>query len=229
MEGLTTIHLGGKLGQLFGKRWDLQVSSPAEAIRAIDVNLKGKLKEYLFKQGKSKFYKIGVGAKDALIEEKEITHRSGRSAIYITPVAKGKNSGVGKIFAAIAIAAVTYFTFGVGGAFANAAIATAGYSVAASLALGGVLQLLTPTPNFNNNAQGDSRGSNLFNGNASVITQGGSVGLVYGRALVTPMPISISFTNTDQIKADAGTITNYTVQPTNGGLIQFVPVTTPEN
>ena len=94
------------------------------------------------------------------------------------------------------------------------------------MVLGGITQLLTPAPNFNNNAEGESRGSNLFGGNASTITQGGGVGLVYGRALVTPMPVSISFDNTDQIKPDAaGTVTYCEkVSGTDGDLVQYVPV-----
>lgn len=224
MEGLTTIHLGGKLGQLFGKRWDLMVSSPAEAIRAIDVNLKGKLRAYLTKQGNSKFYKVGVGKKDCLVGKEELSNRSGRSDIYITPTAKGRSSGVGKILAAVALVIVAiYAPFALPGL--TVAQTTAGlYMVAASLAIGGVVQLLTPTPNFNQNAQGDSRGSNLFQGNSAAVSQGGGVGLVYGRALVTPMPVSISFDNTDQIKPDqAGTTTYCETYPGDGSLIQYTP------
>lgn len=228
MEGLTTIHLGGKLGQLFGKEWRLQVSSPAEAIRAIDVNVKGELKKYLFKQGKSKFYKIGVGSKTSLIGEKELANRSGRSDIYIMPTIQGKNSGLGKILAAVAIVAVTWwnpFSFAAGSTWF-----TVGYSTAASLAIGGVVQLLTPAPNFNNNSQGESRGSNLFNGNASVATQGGAVGLVYGRALVTPMPISIAFDNEDQIKSDAAGTTEYnTTYDPSTGVVQYPVATSQAN
>lgn len=224
MQGLTTIHLGGKLGQLFGKRWDLMVASPAEAIRAIDVNLKGELRKYLLKQGKTKFYKIGVGKKDALIGEKELGNRSGNSAIYISPVAKGRSSGFGKILAAVAIVAVTWWNpFGFA---ATSAWFAAGYSAAASLAIGGVVQLLTPTPNFNNNNQGDSRGdgSTFFQGGATAISQGGAIGLVYGRALVTPMPISISTNNTDRSKPDVAGVIDYCTTTDENGLVQYPPL-----
>ena len=229
MEGLTTIHLGGKLGQLFGKRWDLQVSSPAEAIRAIDVNLKGELKKYLFKQGHSKFYKIGVGKKDALIGKEELHNRSGRSAIYIIPVAKGRSSGVGKILAGVAIIAAIALSggFAAGGwALASggglSGWGTVAVGMSASMILGGVTQLLTPTPNFNQNSQGDSRGSNLFNGNAAAISQGGAVGLIYGRALVTPMPISVSFENQDQIKPDNSDPGRFCIKEDENGSVQYV-------
>jgi len=61
---MTTIHLGGKLGKLFGKKWELLVSSPAEAVHAIDVNTGGAFKRYLAKDGQKKFYKVAVGKKD---------------------------------------------------------------------------------------------------------------------------------------------------------------------
>jgi hypothetical protein len=102
-------------------------------------------------------------------------------------------------------------------------------TAAASLAIGGITQMLTPTPNFNNNAEGDSRGSNLFGGNASAISQGGAVGLVYGRALVTPMPVSISFDNKDQsIQVGAGVI-RYERKALPGGGYQYKPIPFDQN
>ena len=226
MSGLTTIHLGGKLGQLFGKKWELMVSSPAEAIRAIDVNLKGKLRAFLSAQGTNKFYKIAIGRKDALLSSEELKNRSGQSAIYIMPVAKGQNSGLGKILTAVALVALVIANpaniFLVKGALT--VWGTVAATAAASLAIGGITQLLTPTPNFNNNTEGDSRGSNLFGGNAAAVTQGGAVGLVYGRALVTPMPVSISFDNKDQpIQVGAGVI-RYERKALKGGGYQYKPI-----
>lgn len=238
MEGLTTIHLGGKLGQLFGKKWELMVSSPAEAIRAIDINLKGKLRAYLSKEGAKKFYKIGVGKKDCLIGKEELHNRSGSSSIYVAPVAKGKSSGLGKVLIGIAIIASIALTGGfAAGGWAMAAsggglgiFGTALVGISASLILGGITQMLTPAPSFDNNPEGgETRGSNLFGGNASAITQGGAVGLVYGRALVTPMPVSISFDNKDQsISSAAVTIEDgYEITRGEGGVIQYNPITQP--
>lgn len=232
MSGLTTIHLGGKLGQLFGKKWELMVSSPAEAIRAIDVNTKGKLRQYLSKEGAKKFYKIAIGKKDCAIGKEEIHNRSGRSDIYLLPVPKGANSGGSKILIGLAIIALAIVTSGA--SFAAIGFQGAGLIggqtalgiglFGASMLIGGVTQLLTPVPSFDNNAEGDSRGSNLFGGNASAVTQGGAVGLVYGRALVTPMPVSISFDNKDQsIQVGAGVI-RYERKALPGGGYQYKPI-----
>lgn len=233
MQGLTTIHLGGKLGQLFGKRWDLMVKSPAEAIRAIDVNLKGKLRQYLAKEGAKKFYKVAVGKKDALLDKNELNNRSGHSPIYIMPAAKGANSGLGKVLAGVAIIAAIALTGGFaaggwamasGGGLGGWGVVAVGMS--ASLILGGITQMLTPTPNFNQNAEGDSRGdgSTFFQGGSTAISQGGAVGLVYGRALVTPMPISISTNNTDRSKPDVAGVIDYCTTTDENGLVQYPPL-----
>lgn len=235
MEGLTTIHLGGKLGTLFGKEWQLLVSSPAEAIRAIDINLGGRLKRYLTTEGARKFYRVAVGHKKNDLTKEELGNRSGQADIYILPTVRGAKSGVGKIFAGVALIALTVMTFGATGPLAGGlwgisagAWATVGIGLGASLILGGITQMLTPTPNFDQNTAGESRGSTIFNGNAVAVSQGGAVGLVYGRALVTPMPVCLSFANQDvtnngdPISSDAGNI-NYCRVELEGGGFQWVP------
>ena len=224
---LVKIMLGGHLGRKFGKEWNLRVKTPVEAIRAIDVNTGGKLVQHLKKQGNERFYKIALGRKDNLLDKDELMNPTGRGDIYILPVAKGREKGLGKIFAAIAIAAVTYFTFGAGGIFANAALATAGYSAAASLLIGGVVQLLTPVPNFNQSASEDSsRGSNVFGGNTSAVSQGEAVPLVYGRALVSPMPVCLSFNAVKQllVGADSYAKQDYEITYSPGGIVNYIPI-----
>ncbi len=236
MDGLTTIHLGGKLGSLFGKEWKLLVSSPAEAVRAIDINLGGKLRRYLRTEGAKKFYKIAVGRKDNLLDKTELTNRSGQTDIYILPTVRGAGSGAGKIIAGLAIIALAVFVPAVGAYVGATFGTTAGAAslgiglLGASLVLGGVTQLLTPTPNFNqDSSSAETDGSTIFNGNATAIAQGGAVGIVYGRALVTPMPVCISFTNQDitlsngqRVTTDAGKV-DYCQVTLEGGGYQFVP------
>lgn len=207
-QKLTKVFLHGRLGKLYGKEWNLAVKSPAEAIRAIDINVNGKLKEQLYKEGTSKYYKICLGNKDNALDKNELINPSGNIPIHIIPVIKGKKSGLGKILAAIAIIIITYYTFGAGSGLAagegvlggtlTAGQATMiGYTMAASLIVGGITQMLTPVPNFNLSPDGDGRGSNIFQGNSFVTTQGSAVGLVYGRMMVTPMPVSLAFDNYD--------------------------------
>lgn len=225
---LTNVYLHGRLGKLYGREWRLDVRSPAEAIRAIDVNLKGLLRDHLSKEGTKKFYKVCLGNLDNALDKSELTTNSGRVDIHIAPVPKGRKSGGAKILAAIAIVVATYFGGPALGLKAGSMFYTVAYTTAASLAIGGIVQLLTPTPSFNNDSDGDGRGSSLFQGNSVVTTQGSTVGLVYGRMMVTPMPVSVAFDNYDQ----AASANNFTVggyetrYNAETGLLEQVPLGT---
>jgi predicted phage tail protein len=191
------IFLEGKLGKLFGRKWELFVSSPAEAIRAIDANLKGKLKKYLTNEGAKKYYKIAIQKKDNLIGAEEIKNPSGCGDIYFIPTIKG-HDGVTQIVAGIVIIIVSlvldYFTWG---GFTSA---TGGYSyqLGIGLILGGVVQLLTPVPKGATSKDDDeNRKSFIFGGNVGAINQGTPIGIIYGRTLVAPMPIMITVETQD--------------------------------
>jgi predicted phage tail protein len=228
---MTTIYLTGRLGQLFGKEWKLDVFSPAEAVRAININTKGKFRDYLEKN-KNKFYKIAVQNKKNLLDKEELENRSGHSDIYVMPALKGSSSGIGKILAGVALIALTFVTFGgtaplLAGGFLGLSASSAltiGIGLGASLILGGITQLLTPTPNFNTNPGDNSedRQSTLFQGNAASIYQGGSVGLIYGRALVAPMPICISAGTADVSTTASTSIGSVEVRDLNGGGEEYI-------
>jgi predicted phage tail protein len=216
---MVNIFLTGKLGVLCGKKWTLDVKSPAEAVRAIDINLKGKLREYLNGEGAKKYYKVAIQKKDNVLDKEEICNPSGQGDIYIMPTLRGRNSGVGKILAGVALiglaiafgpAGLALSGFGTSG-LVGGALGSAVVGIGASLILGGVMQLLTPVPKISESSD-SNKSSNLFQGNASTISQGGAVPVVYGRALVSPMPVCLSLTNTDQVTSqstDIGTVSTY--------------------
>ena len=110
MEKAVKIHLLGKLGQVIGREWEIFAENPAEAIRAIDINTKGKLREYLGGDGGKKFYRVSLqknSAKSSL-EAQELYNKSGASDIYIVPIVNGANSGLGKILAGVVLLVVSY-------------------------------------------------------------------------------------------------------------------------
>jgi len=226
---MVTTHLCGKLGILFGKTWTLDVRSPAEALRAININLKGKLFEYFANEGAKKYYKVAIQKKSNIINKEEIKNLSGSGDIYILPTIMGQSSGAGKIIAGIAIiaiaiafpAAMTFIggLFGATGPQAALAIGLLG----ASLVLGGVVQLLTPVPKIGENSGSDQKSSSIFQGNAATIVQGGSIPVVYGRMLVGPMPISISLTNSDQATTSSTTVGTVTRNDLPGGGYEYEP------
>ena len=213
---MVNIFLTGKLGILFGKKWTLDVKSPAEGLRAIDVNLKGKLREYLNGEGAKKYYKVAIQKKDNLLGKEEIGNPSGQGDIYIMPTIRGANSGGGKILFGIALIAAAFITggasIGISGALLTSQVGAYTLGIAASLILGGVMQLLTPVPKISESPDSSQKTSNIFQGNSSAISQGGAVPIVYGRALISPMPVCISLTNTDQVTSqstDIGTVSTY--------------------
>ena len=69
---LRKIKLYGKLGQLFGREWNLDVNSVGEAIKAIDINTNNKFSQYLLKNGTKKYYKVCVKNKKNTISKEEI-------------------------------------------------------------------------------------------------------------------------------------------------------------
>jgi predicted phage tail protein len=199
-ENLVTIHLGGKLGKMFGKLWNLNVSSPAEAIRAISINTAGKFLEYLDTEGRNKYYKVCVGNKKNTLSSDELTGRTGKSDIYIIPVIKMSGAVAKIIVGALLVVAGIYLSL-----TGNPMIGYALISTGLGLIVGGIIELMTPIPKMQKE---DNRTSSVFQGNASVIAQNTPVGLIYGRVLVAPMPISLSLDNYQADSTSKSTIKN---------------------
>lgn len=229
---LTTVVLVGSLGRAPGVNhsvWHLDVKSTAEAIRAININTQGALERYLVGPARNKGYRIALQKRDNVIDPKEVPNRSGRSTIYIMPTIRGRNSGVGKIITGVALVALAIvsqqyellpYAWSAVGTTAWAAAGTLAIGFGTSLILGGITQLLTPTAKGLAGSQ-DTNGSTAFQGNASAVVQGGCVPLVYGRALVSPIPISISVSNDDVPITDAGTVGTVITTQLPGGSTQY--------
>jgi predicted phage tail protein len=183
---LRKIKLYGKLGKICGKEWELDVSSVGEAIKAININTNGKLEKYLTTDGALKYYKVCIKNKNNFISEKEINTPYENGDIYIIPVIRGAGkNGIFQAILGVVLIVVGYFT-GTMGVLGRVGLA---------LVFGGVAQLLM-APKISDN--GEQRGSFLFQGNATAASQGGPVGIVYGRAIVAPMPICLAMDNLDK-------------------------------
>ncbi len=181
---LRKIYLGGKLGKLFGKEWELDVASVGEAIRAININTGRKLEQYLTTKGALKHYKVCVKNKKNILLKEEINTPYENGDIYIIPVIKGagKNGLLQTIIGIVLV--VVGVIFDRSGTLIKMGI---------GLALGGIVQMLMPLPKDN-----EQRSSFLFQGNASTTYQGAPVGTVYGRAIVAPMPVCLSMETRDE-------------------------------
>jgi predicted phage tail protein len=198
---LRKIRVYGRLAKFLGQRvFEADVANAAEAVRFLVVNF-----PQLEKHMADQHYRVSVG-KYALTMD-ELHDPAGQQEIKIVPVLVGAGGATGKILAGIGLIALSFLlpgagafgTFSIFGQAATAGgiltgIGTAASLVGASLILGGVSQLLTPTPKINQPGtpqdNNDPRKSYSFSGIQNTSRQGTPVPIVYGETLVGSVTIS---------------------------------------
>lgn len=184
---MTTVYLYGHLGRRFGWRWTLDVSSPAEAVRALLAN-RPEFQAYMVRHSRPGF-QVFVGA-DPIHDETGLQHPIGRQAIKIVPVVAGagKSPIIGIILGVVIIAAaVVMFQY----PFIPTGVALATGGIGVSLAIGGITQLIAGSPNTPEpSEQPENRPSTLFNGPVNTTAQGHPVPIGYGRLRVGSAVIS---------------------------------------
>ena len=206
------IKLYGALAKFVGqRRFVAEISSAGEAIRMLLVNFPG-LERHMADQ----HYKVIVDGYDSDLEE---LNYPASQTIKIVPAFGGAGGGVGKILAGVALVAAAIVLGPVSGGFmglgmglSGAGMGIVGGSVAVlagtigtSLILGGVSQLLSPTPqigSFGPASSGRSRQTTTeaseldpqesysFSGIQNTSRQGTPVPIVYGETIVGSVVIS---------------------------------------
>jgi predicted phage tail protein len=192
---LRKIKLYGRLAKFIGKRvLEADVSSAAEAVRFLLANWP-ELERHMADQ----HYRVSLGDYD-LVED-ELHDPAGKQPIKIVPVVTGAGA-VGRIIAGAALIALSFVIIPLGIAAAGAGIATMVGGIGASLVLGGVAQLLTPTPTLSlgTDSPNDPRKSYSFSGIQNTSRQGTPVPIVYGEMLVGSVVISAGI-DVDQVSA----------------------------
>jgi len=187
---LRKIKLYGKLAKFVGHRiLEADVATAAEAVRFLVTNWP-ELERHMADQ----HYRVSVGTYDLDLDE--IHDPAGRQDIKIVPVMAGAGA-VGRIIAGIALVAVGLFVPGIGALGVQLLV-----GVGASLVLGGVAQLLTPTPKIPTgpDTQNDPRKSYSFSGIQNTSRQGVPVPIVYGETIVGSVVISAGI-DTVQVQA----------------------------
>ena len=212
------VRLYGPLAKFVGQRKFLaEISSAGEAIRMLLANFPG-LERHMADQ----YYKVIVDSHESDLDE---IHYPASQTIKIVPVLGGAGGGTGKILAGVALVAFALIAgpaaggfLGLGAsAFGTAATATTAFSgfilgagaaavigsVGVALVLGGVSQLLSPTPQLgqigpasqsrNTTTEGteiDPQESYSFSGIQNTSRQGTPVPVVYGETIVGSVVIS---------------------------------------
>lgn len=183
-EELKTIRLYGVLGTTFGRVHRLAVKTPKEAVKALSVIIPG-FEAFMNSSAQRGIeYAIFKGKKN--ISEDELTDNSGSLEIRIAPIITGsKRGGLFQTVLGVAlIAAATIMTGGAALGFAAGFAAAGAWGTAAlvgaSMAIGGVMQLIAPHPTgLSMRESPDNKPSYAFGGPVNTTTQGNPVGVLY--------------------------------------------------
>jgi len=189
---LRKIRLYGKLAKFIGHRvLEADVATAAEAVRFLLANWP-ELERHMSDQ----HYRVSVGSYDLDLEE--LHDPAGAAPISFVPVVAGAGA-TARIIAGIALTALALFVplvaFGV---VLNSVV----LGIGATLVLGGVAQLLTPTPKVPTgpDTQNDPRKSYSFSGIQNTSRQNTPVPIVYGETIVGSVVISAGI-DTVQVQA----------------------------
>jgi predicted phage tail protein len=193
-QRIRTVRLYGKLGTRFGRRFELAVASPAEAIQALCVLLKGFRRELLESKDKGIAYAVFAGKRNLTKDELELP--PGRGEIRIAPILVGSKRGgilqtiIGAVLVVVG-AVVSYFGGGLGAPLMK---------FGAVMMLGGVIQMLSPQPSGLSARDSPENGASYnFNGPVNTSAQGNPVPLLYGELEVGSAVISGGIFAEDQV------------------------------
>ena len=188
-----------RLGQC---RFEFDVATPAQAIKALCVNFPGLDKWLIDSEQDGVGYRVAVSKEK--ITEQDMTPLvmpfSEREVFSITPVVAGAGRGAGQILAGVALIALSAVTFGGSTAFAGAFSATgigagagatatgsiALFQVGAYLTLSGIAQAISPQPDMSleRGREAAKLESFVFNNVVNTSKQGLPVPIAYGRVFV---------------------------------------------
>jgi len=201
---MVTIRLLGEAGRRFGRRFQLAVKTPAEALRALCVQLP-ELRQYLLESGENGInWRVVTEDPMGLDEDQMLWPMSKRMVLAPLPAGRG---GAGKILAGVALVAVAILLPGIGGGVAAtifgtkfSALSLAIGSVGLSFIFGGVAEMLTPTPKMptvggavgggpTEGRSTDQLKSFTFDKSNANTIQGDVVPVLYGERIVGALPV----------------------------------------
>lgn len=184
---MKTIRLYGDMGKRFGREFELDVATPAEAVRALCSQLEG-FRSYMHEHAQSA-YKVFVGGRNA--SDGIDNPCSDKEIIRIAPVTQGAGA-LGRVVLGAALIISTFIpgspTFG------NNIV----LSMGASMVLGGVIEMLSPVQSVSSGLAGANNTGNTpsynFDGPTNTVAQGHPVPLAYGKLIVGSAVISAGIT-----------------------------------
>lgn len=201
VTGMKTVKVYGKLRELLGQcRFELNVSTPAQAFKALLVNFP-QLERFILDSEKDGIsYRMMVGRQH--IGEQNFGDLSlpfgEREVFSIAPAIAGAGGNFGRILLGAGLIGASFLfpgagLFGGGGVVATGTMATIGTglsAIGAGLVLGGVAEMISPTPEPQQRKEAEQLESFTFSGIVNVSRQGIPVPVVLGRAYAGSVVIS---------------------------------------
>ncbi|EOC0077698.1 tail assembly protein [Cronobacter turicensis] len=197
-QTLTRIELGGALARQFGKTHHRAVKTTAEAVRALCCTIPGFEKFLNTSKQRGLAYHVFRGRKNLGINE--LGFPVNGEVIRIVPVIIGsKNSGLFQTILGAVIVTVAVLAGPAGwGAISGSAAWNIG-ALGASMAIGGIVQMLSPQmTGLASKQDADNRASYAFGGVTNTASQGYPVPLLYGKRRIGGAIISAGIYAEDQ-------------------------------
>lgn len=192
-EKLVRIELHGILRRIFGKEHLRYVSTTSEAIKALCCTVNGFEKYLNTSKSRGLTFALFKGKKN--IGQDELGYPLTEDVIRIVPVIIGsKKAGLLQTILGAALIVASIWMPGIGIAASNLM-----FAAGASMALGGVVQMLSPQPSgLASKQSADNRASYAFGGITNTAAQGYPVPLLYGRRRIGGAIISAGIYVEDQ-------------------------------
>ena len=200
---LRKVKLYGKLAEFVGhKEFEVEANTVGKAVSFLIHNFP-ELENYM----SPKYYQVKVGDND--IGKEEIHYPIGKEDIHFIPVIQGAG-GSGKFLAGVLLIGLAVLApgaglvglqfAGTGGALASPFMASIG-NIGIALALTGVSQMLTPTPEPQRfNSEADPQLSFSFSGIQNTSRAGTPIPIVYGEIFTGSIVISAAI-DTNEVRA----------------------------
>lgn len=192
-QPMRTIRLYGILGSTFGREFKLSVASPKEAVRALCVIVPGFERFLNTSKQRGLTYAVFSGKRN--LNNDELVMDQSSADIRIAPVIVGsKRGGIFQTILGVALVAAAIWMPGVGIAASNIM-----FQLGGAMALGGVVQMLSPqTTGLASKQSADNKASYAFGGVINTTAQGNPVPLLYGKRRIGGAIISAGIYVDDQ-------------------------------
>lgn len=195
---MLTLQLHGSLGRDFGEHWCLDVKTFAEAIYAINA-MTAKLFKQLLENDKSGItYRVVIGDKDFETTE-DLKLPADKSKVYhVIPVLEGAGGEWWQqVLIGIGLIALSLVLPGISQIGLSYFLSNIIYTIGIALVLGGIAQLLSPSPKLDLGSGKKDEASTTFSGTRNTTNQGGPVPLLYGELIVGSQLIGLNVINLD--------------------------------